>query len=220
MSNWILQTKNHFRDKEFLFSFWTAIIFFIISFGINFIAGTYASRVASNSVTDIILSNIPVYNVYFLFTYGVLIVWIIVAFICLSHMERIPFVLKSIALFIVIRSVFVSLTHIGPFPTQIDTTSGLNSIMNFTGDLFFSAHTGLPFLMALIFWQYKDLRYFFIICSIFFGIVVLLGHAHYSIDVFSAFFITYSIFNIAEFLFKKDRILFNSKIKLETVHHY
>jgi len=213
MSDWLLQTKAHFRNRDFLISFFTAISFFIASFGINFVAGTYASKIASNSVTDIILSNIPVYNVYFLFTYGMFIVWIPVAFICFKHPRYIPFVLKSIALFIIIRSIFISLTHIGPFPTQIDIASSFNNIMNFTGDLFFSAHTGLPFLMSLIFWQYKNLRYFFMVCSVFFGTIVLLGHLHYSIDVLGAFFITYAIFHIAEFLFKKDRILFYSGIQ-------
>ncbi len=80
----------------------------------------------------------------------------------------------------------------------------------FGGDLFFSGHTGLPFLMALVFWKKPILRYFFIASAIGFGAVVLLTHLHYSIDVLSAFFITYTIFHIAEFLFRKDRKLFYS----------
>jgi hypothetical protein len=71
-------------------------------------------------------------------------------------------------------------------------------------DLFFSGHTGFPYLMALIFWNTKPLRWLFLAASIFFGGAVLLGHLHYSIDVFSAFFITYGIFNIAIRLFKND----------------
>ncbi len=208
MRDWSIQIKAHFKDKDFTFSVIIAFLLFAVSFGVNFLAGTYASNVASNPVTDIILSNTRVYDVDFLFTYGMFMVWIPVIFLCLKHPRRIPFVLKSIAIFILIRSVFISLTHIAIFPTHVDVTSGFNSIMNFTGDLFFSGHTGLPFLMSLVFWQYKNLRYYFIACSLFFGTVVLLGHVHYSIDVFGAFFITYSIFHIAEFLFKKDRSLF------------
>jgi len=213
MADWLSQTKTHFKNRNFLFSFLTAVLFLIISFIINFIAGTYASKVANNSVTDIILSNIRLYDVYLIFNYGVIVVWTTVIFVCLKHPRRIPFVLKSIASFIIIRSIFISLTHLGPFPDHVDIVGGLNNIINFSGDLFFSAHTGLPFLMSLIFWQYKNLRYFFIACSVFFGIVVLLGHIHYSIDVLGAFFITYTIFHIAEFLFKKDRILFYSGIQ-------
>jgi len=48
--------------------------------------------------------------------------------------------------------------------------------------------------------------------AIFFGVVVLLGHIHYSIDVFSAFFITYSIFHMAKYLFKNEFKLFHEKL--------
>ena len=55
-------------------------------------------------------------------------------------------------------------------------------------------------------------RIFFTAVAIFFGIIVLMGHLHYSIDVLSAFFITYSIYHIAKFLFKEDKILFDKEV--------
>jgi len=72
----------------------------------------------------------------------------------------------------------------------------------------------LPFLLALIFWDEKYLRYFFIVSSIFFGAIVLLGHYHYSIDVAAAFFITYTIYHIAKKLFPRDFELFKKGIEL------
>jgi membrane-associated phospholipid phosphatase len=65
--------------------------------------------------------------------------------------------------------------------------------------------------LALIFWENKILRIVFLSFSIMFAIIVLLGHLHYSIDVLSAFFITFSIFHICKFLFKKDWQLFLKK---------
>jgi hypothetical protein len=35
-----------------------------------------------------------------------------------------------------------------------------------------------------------------------------MAHIHYSIDVFSAFFITYTIFHLSEKIFIKDRKMF------------
>ncbi len=87
-------------------------------------------------------------------------------------------------------------------------SSNFMNKFTFGSDLFFSAHAGLPFLMALIFWQNKKLRYIFIALSLIFGAVVLLGHYHYTIDVLSAFFITFGIYRIAINLFKKDYQMF------------
>ena len=202
----------HYKDKQFLISFFTAILLLGISLVINFYAGSYATRSASSPVTDIILSNIPVFNVGYIFTYGSMVFWIFIVLLSLYYPRKIPFTLESIALFTIIRAVFISLTHIGPFPTQLvmDSASNVMSKFTFGGDLFFSGHTGLPFLMALVFWEHKTLRYIFLISSVVFGIVVLMGHIHYSIDVFGAFFITYTIFHISRYLFKKDYKLFFS----------
>ncbi|HBB03313.1 TPA: hypothetical protein DCZ39_00140 [Patescibacteria group bacterium] len=68
----------------------------------------------------------------------------------------------------------------------------------------------MPFLMALIFWKNKLMRYAFILAAMSFGIIVLLGHLHYSIDVLAAFFITYTINHFNELLRKKDKVHFES----------
>lgn len=65
----------------------------------------------------------------------------------------------------------------------------------------------MPFLMALIFWDDKYARFISIFASIIFDVSMLLGHLHYSIDVFSAFFIAYTIFVMAQKIFAKDHNL-------------
>jgi hypothetical protein len=178
---------------------------------VNFYAGTYATREAGNYVEDVVLSNTKTYDIDGIFVYGSVIFWGFVLLLILYEPKRIPFTLKSIALFILIRSVFISLTHIGPFPTQIPLDSSLIDKFSFNGDLFFSAHTGLPFLMALVFGSNVRLKLLFILAAIFFGVVVLLAHIHYSIDVLSAFFITYTIYKMAEWFFVEDKRLFESR---------
>ena len=208
---WTGKWKEAFKDKRFLTSLLIGFLYLAISLYINFVAGTYATERASLPVTDIILSNTRVYDVDLIFIYGPLVLFVFVIALILYNPKKIPFTLKSIALFTVIRSIFISLTHLGPFPTGVITASS-NFIGKFTfgGDLFFSGHTGLAFLMALLFWQNKTLRYIFLVYSFFIGVIVLLGHYHYSIDVLAAFFITYSIFHIAIYFFKKDREMFLS----------
>ncbi|MFA6392910.1 MAG: phosphatase PAP2-related protein [Candidatus Paceibacterota bacterium] len=202
--------KHYFSKKEFIISFISSIIFLFVAVLINFYAGTYAAKSASLPVTDIILSNIRPFDVDGFFVYAPIFLFIFMLMLCLSNPRKIPFVTNSLSLFIIIRSVFISLTHIGPFPTQAMMNNSNIFVNKFTfgGDLFFSGHTGIPFLLALIFWQNRTLRYFLLAYSIFMGIIVLLGHYHYSIDVLSAFFITYTIFHMALYLFKKDREMF------------
>lgn len=208
---------SYFKNKAFVWSVVLSLVMLVMSLLINFYAGTYATEKASNSVTDIILSNVRVFNLDEVFVYGTFFFWIFFMFICFRHPYKIPFSLKAISLFTVIRSIFISLTHIGPFPGQVVLDSGhLSAIISkfsFGADLFFSGHTGLPFLLALIFWETKILRIIFILSSISFAVVVLLAHLHYSIDVLSAFFITYTIFHLSEIFFKKDRALFFNGIR-------
>lgn len=196
------------KNKDYLLSSTLGIFFLIASLFVNYWAGVYSMEKASNPVTDIILSNIPVFDVDFIFVYSTVVLFVFIGFLCLLRIERIPFITKSIALFVVIRSIFISLTHIGPFPDMGIITSNFFNKFTFGSDLFFSAHTGLPFLMALIFWEKPKLRYLFIALSLIFGTIVLLGHYHYTIDVLSAFFITFGIYHIAARFFKKDLGMF------------
>ena len=198
------------RNKKFIKSLVVGLIFLIIGISATFFAIIYATESSSSSVTDIILSNIRTFDIDAIFIYGPVLFWVlIIVYIALFELEKIPFTLKSVALFLIIRSSFISMTHIGPFPSQIHIgSSGIFSVFTTGNDLFFSSHTGMPFLIALIFWDNKPMRLFSIFASIFFGIIVLMGHLHYSIDVFAAFFITYTIFHIAKKIFKKDWVLF------------
>ena len=63
--------------------------------------------------------------------------------------------------------------------------------------------------MALVYWQRTWLRYIFLAWSVAFAITVLLGHIHYSIDVASAYFITYTIYQLAIWAFPREYALFH-----------
>ncbi len=201
----VSKNKVLFSNKQYLASIVVGIFLLLASLIVNYFAGTYATRTASNSVTDLLLDNLPVFDVDAFFVYGIIALFVFIGVIIWRKPEHLPFVIKSIALFVFVRSIFVTFTHLGPVPNGIVLPSD-NPIrwFSFGGDLFFSGHVGLPFLMALIFWEEKFIRYIFLAVSVIFGVVVLLGHLHYSIDVFAAFFIVYGIINLAKKFFAKD----------------
>jgi hypothetical protein len=200
----ITKSNSDLTKKKYWRLLCEGLIFFVGSVYITHLASMFATLKASNPVEDLILSNTQAYNFEFLFVQMAIALCLFVVVLCVRFPRTAPFVLKAVALFIVIRSIFVSLTHIGPFPTKLVLESNLLDFITTGNDLFFSGHTGLPFLIALIYWDHVYIRRLFIFSSIIFGMVVLLSHLHYSIDVFSAFFITYSIYHIALKLFGTD----------------
>ncbi|MEI8104188.1 MAG: phosphatase PAP2-related protein [Candidatus Moraniibacteriota bacterium] len=209
MNKILTKHAQYWRKSGVRLSAINGALFFLISLEINRIASIYATTHASNPVEDIILSNTRVWNVDFIVNEGALLFALFVFFILLFEPKRIAFTLKASALFIFIRSIFISLTHLAPFPTQATLNpNDLFSVFNFGGDFFFSGHTGFPLLIALIFWNVRPIRIISIIVSLIFGTAVLLGHLHYSIDVFAAFFITYSIFHLALRFFARDYKVF------------
>lgn len=199
------------KARGFLHSLAIGGVAFFLSLLSVYYSAYYATINASNSVTDIILSNTRVYHVEGFFVYGALMAVAFSVMIVLTlKLKAAPFALKTAALFLFIRSVFVSLTHISPYPYHATLSDSFLSssnlaLMFFTGDdLFFSGHVGLTYLMALIFWRTPLLRYIYLALSVMFAVVVLLGHLHYSIDVFAAYFITYTIYTMASRWFKHD----------------
>ncbi|MCR4325521.1 MAG: sphingomyelin synthase family protein [Patescibacteria group bacterium] len=203
--------RHYFSRSDFRTATALSGVLFALSVVASFFAIRYATERASNSVTDIILSNVPAMDVDGLFVWGTVFLIAFITLLLLAHPKRVPFTLNCLALFYFIRSAFVSLTHIGPFPLQSENAYDLGHFIStflFSSDLFFSAHTGVPFLLALIFWREKAARNIFLAWSVYMATVVLLGHYHYSIDVASAFFITYTIYVLGGYLFPKSYALF------------
>ena len=196
--------------KSFVISVVFGFIFLLTSLVVNNYAQIYAANHINNSESDILLDNLPIVDVHLIYSEGAILFIIILLIILLNEPKYIPFILKSLAIFIVVRSFFMILTHLAPPISQIyiNPTDYIQRL-SYGDDLFFSGHTGLPFLMAIIFWYQKNLRYLFLVCTLIGGTAVILGHLHYSIDVFSALFISFGIFHISKFLFFKDYKLIN-----------
>ncbi len=201
--------KESWFDKHFRFSAPVSIIAFIAALFVNFWAIHQATNNASNSVTDIILSNIPVFEVDGLFIYGTVAFILFAIPLLFLHPKRIPFALHALTLFMLIRSAFTLMTHLGTPEVAYLSDFGATITNSFFGaDQFFSGHVGMLFLGALVFWRIPYIRNIFLLGSLYFAIIVLLGHIHYTIDVMSAFFITYGIYHIALWLFPRERVLF------------
>jgi hypothetical protein len=207
----LISSYRRFFTKEHRRSLYVAFLIMALSLIFQYYAGAYSNHVATQYVGDLLLDHLPVVNLNFIIIEGALTAIFLSAILVLSKPRYITFTLKTIALFLAIRAVFVAVTHLGIYPGQVVPGPGffdqLYLALGLETGYFFSGHTGLPILMALIFWDEKLWRFLYLGASVVFGVSVLLAHVHYSIDVLAAPFMTYSIFKIAEYLFKEDHLL-------------
>src|SRR3989338_4871828 len=139
----IARYRDSWFDRYFRFSAPIAVAAFIGAMFVNFWAIHQATNNASASVTDIILSNIPVFEVDGFFVYGTFLVALITLAMLALHPKRIPFALHAVTLFILIRSAFTLMTHLGPPEVAYLSVFGATITNPFFGaDQFFSALTG------------------------------------------------------------------------------
>jgi hypothetical protein len=171
--------------------FVTGIAALISSFAVNNKVSTYVDHVHGQAVGDLILDNIPIYDLNFLFFWAVLLFWAGNVMYRLIFPKEFSFILVSMSLFVMVRCFFIALTHLGPPETLLVTPNEL-SYYSFNADLFFSGHVGTPFFYALL-TSVKSVKWIAIVYSITMVFIVLMSHGHYSIDIFASFFIAHSL---------------------------
>ena len=207
----ILGKHKKLWTKENLISFVVSIVYFWIALVANKLANEYVLDIRWTAVGDILLSNLPsvpsIDN--FIIKSSLFATFLIIVLLTVKP-KYIIFATKSLALLIIIRSFFISLTHLWVNPEQVNFRQDLTGfwlydiLYNTQNDFFFSGHTSIPFMMALVFWKEKIRRIVFLITTLVFASSVIIAHIHYSIDVFAAPFITFSIYSLAKYFFKKD----------------
>ena len=161
------------------------------SFAVNNTISKYVDHVQGRAVGDLILDNIPIYDLNFIFFWAVLLFWAGNIVYRLIFPKEFAFILVSMSLFVIVRCFFIALTHLGPPETLLVIPDEL-SYYSFNADLFFSAHVGTPFFYALL-TSVKNVKWIAITYSILMVFIVLMSHGHYSIDVFASFFIAHSL---------------------------
>lgn len=195
--SWKKEINEH--KKVIFFS----IIFLILANFLYQVAGEYVDEINGVQASDIILDNIPTVNLSFLYIYGsITILGLLIFYPLFFNVKKFHVSLSQLSLLIIIRSFFISLTHLKVPADAVEITiPKLYNLMTFNNDMFFSGHTAIAFLGFLIFRKEK-IGIFFLVATFVMMITVLLMHFHYSIDVFAALFITYGSFKIGQWLFK------------------
>ncbi len=219
VNNFFPKHINFWTDKTIIVHLLVSFTLLIVSIFLTYFARVYANGHTSYVATDLLLDNLPVIDVSIFFFQGAFIFILTLIAILMYEPKRIPFTLEATAVFFSIRSFFMIMTHLSApsveYYNYIQHEHHVKEVL-FTltsgNDMFFAGHSGYPFLLAIIFWEISYLRYLFLFCSLLGAVIVILGHLHYSIDVFASFFIAFGVYEISKFFFKKEYNLLNTKI--------
>jgi|WetSurMetagenome_2_1015567.scaffolds.fasta_scaffold229146_2 membrane-associated phospholipid phosphatase len=172
--------------------------------GLNFASEAYLHNYMSEGkslpmLSDLILDNLPFYNVSLIYDIFCLIpiVLVLIYFVHKKDYDRIPMFLLMSGTFYIVRSVFIVLTPFGNPPMFNGSDSLFHGFSYFELGVYPSGHTGNVFLMFLL---VKDRTYKWLIlaCLIIVIISLFLARGHYSIDILSGLFFSYAIRSFGE----------------------
>jgi hypothetical protein len=115
-----------------------------------------------------------------------------------------------------LRMALISLISLNPpaglIPLADPITNQFYGDHYITHDLFFSGHTTTVFLVFLCLKKKTD-RIYALFASIALGILLLVQHVHYTVDVLAAPVFTYAVYRLALIFTKPERKLLNTLIK-------
>lgn len=189
----------YWNDGNFILEVLKALSLLAFSIIVNYFAVRFAATHAGPVVPDLLFAHTDHLDTHVIDYYFAFYFTVSTLLFSLFHPRSLLFFLKAMSSLILVRDFFMNLTQLG-----IPTANPTLSFFTQGGDLFFSGHTALPFMAALIFWDIKTARYMLFFLSAFMGAEVILGRQHYSIDVFAAPFIAYGVYVLCQKIFKRE----------------
>lgn len=179
--------------------FYIGILSIIAGAGLNFASETYLHNYMSEGKTlpmlsDLILDNLPFYNVSLIYDISCLIpVFLVLVYIVhKKDYNRIPFFLLLTGIFYIVRGIFIVLTPFGNPPMFNGSDPLFHGFSNYELGVYPSGHAGNVFLLLLLV-KDKSYKWLIFICLVVVVVALFLARGHYSIDILSGIFFSYAI---------------------------
>jgi hypothetical protein len=179
--------------------FYLGILSIIAGAGLNFASETYLHNYMSEGKTlpmlsDLILDNLPYYNVSLIYDISCLIpiFLVLIYFVHKKDYNRIPFFMLMSGIFYIVRGIFIVLTPFGNPPMFNGSDPLFHGFSNYELGVYPSGHVGNVFLMFLLV-RDKSYKSLILVCLIVVIVALFLARGHYSIDILSGLFFSYAI---------------------------
>ena len=194
--------------------FYVGLISLIAGMELNFVSQSYLNNYVNEGrslpgLSDLILDNLPFYDVSLLYDlFSIISVIVVVIYVVhKKDYKSIPFFLLMCGIISIVRGIFIVLTPLGNPPLFTGSNTLFNGFSKYEFGVYPSGHVGNAFLLFLM---VKNRWYKFIIlfCLLIIIISLFLAHAHYSIDILSGLFFAYALNSFGERhlkIFKLDR---------------
>lgn len=184
--------------------FYLGILTLIAGGGLNFASQTYLHNYMSEGKTlpllsDLILDNLPYYNVsliydlFCLFPIAIVMIYIVHK----KDYNRIPFFLILSGIFYIVRGIFIVLTPFGNPPMFMGSDPLFNGFSKYELGVYPSGHAGNVFLLMLMVAD-KWYKRMILFCLVVVILSLFLARGHYSIDILSGIFFSYAIRSYGE----------------------
>ena len=172
--------------------------------GLNFASESYLHNYMSEGKTlpmlsDLILDNLPFYNVSLIYDISCLIpIFLVVIYIIhKKDYNRIPFFMLMTGIFYIVRGIFIVLTPFGNPPMFNGSDPLFHGFSNYELGVYPSGHAGNVFLLLLLV-KDKTYKWLIFVCLVVVIVALFLSRGHYSIDILSGLFFSYAIRSFGE----------------------
>lgn len=175
------------------------ILSVIAGAGLNFASESYLHTYMTQGKTlpmlsDLILDNIPFYNVSLIYDISCLIpiVLVLIYIVQKKDYNRIPLFLLLTGIFYIVRGIFIVLTPFGNPPMFNGSDPLFHGFSNYELGVYPSGHVGNVFLMLLLV-RDRSYKWLIFVCLAIVIVALFLARGHYSIDILSGLFFSYAI---------------------------
>lgn len=199
--------SGYWKNKSFRVKFITGIVLLALLIPLFPVFFEYIEKRAGYQLDDYLLSSLEPVNVSVL---TFLIIWGMIAFTlyrCMKDPDMFLLLIWSYILLCFGRILSIYLVPLDPPKGLIELKDPLSGIFYgsqmVTKDLFFSGHTATLFTMFLCLKNRTD-KAILLVSSFVIGILVLIQHVHYTLDVLAAFLFSYLFYRIAKRFLQLD----------------